>query len=139
MKYLLRNQSPQSTKWKLIALTFVLAFICLVISADTGRMPGSLKAVYDFPGGDKVGHVVIYGALAFVLTAGFAQSIRIGRKTLPLAVLVLIAVTVAEEFSQSLFSARTFDLLDLACSLAGIAVGAIVANRIFGKSKAPVS
>jgi VanZ family protein len=102
-------------------------------------MPGLLKAVYDFPGGDKVGHVVIYGALAFVLAAAFTQPIRIGRKTLPLSVLVLIAVTVAEEFSQSRFSARTFDLLDLACSLAGIALGAFVASRMFGKSKAPIS
>lgn len=125
-------------KWKFTALALVLAFIGLVISADTGRMPGLLKAVYDFPGGDKVGHVVIYGALAFALAVGFSRSIRIGRIALPISVLALIAVTVVEEFSQSQFSTRTFDLLDLTCSLAGIALGAFAANRVARKSAEPM-
>ena len=42
--------------WRLVALGFLLFIVLVAIGADTGRLPRALSALYDYPGGDKVGH-----------------------------------------------------------------------------------
>jgi len=96
-----------------LSLGFV-AFI--VFSADEGTMPKLIANLYNYPDGDKLGHFLLMGSLAF----GVALALPRGWKLRGL--LILAGLLTLEEFSQLLFARRTFDLLDLACSLAGVTV-----------------
>lgn len=92
-------------------------------AADTGRMPMALRRLYDYPNGDRVGHVLVYGVMAFLLHLGFpATSRRFGRPV-PVAVAALLAFGVLEELSQGLFATRTPDPVDLTCTVVGILLG----------------
>jgi hypothetical protein len=53
------------------------AFIVIVL-ADTGDL-GFLHAAYDFPGGDKAGHFVLFGMLSLLTNAGIRQAGRASR------------------------------------------------------------
>jgi polysaccharide biosynthesis protein VpsQ len=106
---------------RLAALLFLVFILLIILAADTGSMPGFIRAIYNFPGGDKVAHFILYGILAFLLARAFPS--RPGRFPVPIVCLVLIIFAVLEELSQSFFSMRTFDLVDLTCSLLGILAG----------------
>jgi polysaccharide biosynthesis protein VpsQ len=105
--------------WKLIK--FFLVFIALSIAAviilfaDRGQMPAFIAQLYNFPNGDKVGHFFLMGGLAFITGLLLPDSWK------KRGLFVLAGLIALEEFSQLLFSHRTFSLLDLACSLAGVA------------------
>lgn len=103
-----------------LALLFLAFFVWVVASADSGRLPALLQALYAFPLGDKLGHVALLALLTL------AVNTLLGRRRLgPLllgSVLVALAIT-AEELSQRLFTLhRTFDLFDLLASYVGIAL-----------------
>ena len=53
-------------KW-LLVLTFLFTvfIIAIVIGANAGKFPDLLKPLYDFPNGDKVGHLILFGILSF--------------------------------------------------------------------------
>jgi VanZ family protein len=95
-------------------------------------MPLFARAIYDFPGGDRVGHFVLYGILAFLLASAFPRAVRLGLVSVPGVILVLLAFAALEEYSQTFFSTRTADLVDLVFSILGILVGgwlAILRNK----------
>jgi polysaccharide biosynthesis protein VpsQ len=102
-------------------LFFLLAFLSLglvafiIFSADEGTMPVLIKRLYDYPNGDKLGHFLLMGSLAFVVALALPWRWKLR------GLLILAGLLTLEECSQLLFPRRTFDLLDLACSLAGIA------------------
>ena len=96
----------------LLSLGFV-AYI--IVAADEGTMPALIKRLYDYPNGDKLGHFLLMGSLAFVVALALPRLWKLR------GLLILAGLLTLEECSQLLFTRRTFDLLDLACSLAGIA------------------
>lgn len=110
---------------------FALLIVVIVISADAGRLPKVFERLYDFPGGDKAGHFLLFGTLGYLLTSSalklFPQraSVRLVL-VLSLALAVLVGL---EEWSQSLFPARTMSLMDLLASYAGLAVAALLVSR----------
>ena len=57
-------------KW--LAVLFGLFIVTIIILADANLL-GPLRAVYNFPYGDKAGHFVLYGLLAFVLDLAFLE------------------------------------------------------------------
>lgn len=116
-------------KSKILAAAFALFVLWVILSADLGRMPSFIHALYDFPQGDRVGHVVIYGIFAALLARAFPRPLRWGRFRLPASITVLALFAAAEECSQSLFSSRTVDLVDLACSFLGISLGTLAPHR----------
>ena len=94
-----------------------LGFVAYIVySADQGSMPAVIKHLYDYPNGDKLGHFLLMGSLAFVVALALPERWKLR------GLLILAGLLTLEECSQMLFPRRTFDLLDLACSLAGIAV-----------------
>ena len=109
---------------KYIAIIFSIFIVTIVVLADLDKL-GPLHRIYDFPYGDKVGHVVLFGSLNYFITRAFLSSSHVqNRKKPALAVgLVLALIIAAEEWSQQYFSARTFDLLDLSASYLGLVVG----------------
>jgi undecaprenyl-diphosphatase len=72
--------------------------------------------VLELPAADKVLHFVLFGLLALLL-AGWCRLERGVR-----ALSILAAVAIADELCQRFLGSRTFDWIDLACTLSGIAV-----------------
>lgn len=107
-------------KAKAAAILFFLFLLLVILAADNGRMPGFLRILYDFPNGDRVGHVVLYGALSFLVSIAFPRVARQPRFLLPVPIIALLLFSLGEEWSQTLFPSRTADPIDLACSFAGI-------------------
>lgn len=105
------------------AYLFLLFLVVVVAAADAGALPRELRVLYDYPNGDRLGHVVIFGILAFLFAATFRSALRVGDRTLPVAVVALLAFATLEEVSQQWFPSRHFDPVDLLCSYAGIALG----------------
>ena len=123
----LLRQKTKTMKAKLAALLFFLFFLYIVCAADAGHLPAFFRSLYDFPNGDRVGHVIIYGILGFLISRAFPAGVRLGRVSLPIAIIALLVFSALEEWSQSLFSTRTADPIDLACSWTGIFLGNWVA------------
>jgi VanZ family protein len=115
---------------KYTALFFTLFILAVIILADCDAIPPAIRALYDFPYGDKVGHILLYGLLNFFLARAFLSRfpLRPGRVALSVG-LILALIVAAEEFSQQYFSARTFDLLDLTASYVGLVIGGWMALR----------
>ena len=112
-------------------LLFSILIVATVIGADTGRLPSSLDYIYHFPGGDKVGHFILYGILSFLLnksTLLLFPKKNVLRIILTTSLLLSIVIGL-EEWSQSLFPSRTMSIIDLAASYAGVATFAFLAHK----------
>ena len=107
---------------KYISVLFLIFIIAVIVLADTGSLPHSIRAIYDFPNGDKLGHFVLFGLLNFFVTRAFLSSPPYKpRGWVALSVGLTLDLFIAfEEFSQKFFSTRTFDLVDLLASYAGV-------------------
>jgi VanZ family protein len=114
---------------KYFSVLFLVFIVAVVILADYGSLPHSIRVLYDFPNGDKVGHFILFGLLNFFLIRAFLASIpnRSRSQVVVSTSLILILCITLEEWSQQYFSPRTFDLLDLLASYIGLASGAWVA------------
>ena len=115
----------------LIALVAIV-LLTIIILANTGLLPNSIRRLYKFPYGDKVGHFLLMGLANFILNWIVLTS-RVDPKPAPviLRVSLLFALFVTlEEFSQQFFPRRTFSLLDLLTSYAGIAFFALLVLRL---------
>ena len=98
-----------------------LAFIIAVIYAADRHLARSFFGwVQSFPLGDKAGHFVLMGTLAFLLNRALAgRTIRPG---LQLGGAIVAVFVVAEELSQLWLPWRTFDCGDLVADFLGIAL-----------------
>lgn len=113
---------------KMLRFLLPLGTLGIVILANTGHLPYAIRQLYDFPYGDKLGHFLLMGLLSFVLN-WTALASRATPK--PVSVILRVSMIFAffvtlEEFSQQFFPRRTFSLLDLAFSYAGIALSAFL-------------
>lgn len=112
---------------KKLAAVLWLVFLALVIlAADQGTIPSFIRALYRFPGGDRVGHFLLYGILACLLARAFPRRLSMGSFSPAVSSLWAVGLALAEELSQFFFSSRTPDPLDLACGLLGI----LLANQL---------
>ena len=117
---------------KYFAIFFSLFIIAIIILADRNAFPPYIRAIYDFPNGDKVGHFILFGLLNFFIIRAFLSSPRTADpKRVALSVSLILALLIgAEEWSQRYFSVRTVDLVDLTASYLGLIVGSWIALRI---------
>ncbi len=116
------------------ALLFALFIIAVIVAANADRLPNALYLLYRFPGGDKAGHFILFGILSFLLNkSALILFPRRDSVRLILTVSLLLSILIGlEEWSQSLFPARTMSLDDLLVSLAGVTVFALLAYRTKG-------
>ena len=115
-------------KW--LTILFTLFIILIIFLADMGRL-GILATVYHIPYADKVGHFILYGILALLVSLTLFRSLP-GRSQILVAVtsgLVLALLIGLEEFSQRSFPNRTFSLGDLTASYLGVILFSWVAVR----------
>lgn len=117
---------------KYIAALFTIFIIVVIVLADRDAIPPFIKSLYDFKNGDKLGHFMLYGLLNFFVTLAIIRALpnRTSSRVALSVGLILALIVAAEEFSQQFFSARTFDLIDLAASFVGLLVGGWTAWQI---------
>ena len=110
---------------------FISFLVLLTIAADSGIAREFLRVVHALPMGDKVGHFVLTGILAFLVRAGFRNtSIHIGRFSIHVGILLVFAIMTIEECSQILIPYRYFSITDLLANYAGIAAGSWLAAYV---------
>ena len=127
-----------AARWGTVAIAVALGAI--IVAADRGTLPAFLQRLYAFPGGDKVGHGLLFGALAFGATLAVPRrAFAVGRLRVPAAALVVAALVALEEASQARFPGRTLSLADLAASYVGVAGGAVAALALRRRSGHPAS
>jgi VanZ family protein len=110
-------------------LLFALFIVAIVIDANLGQFPPILKRFYDFPGGDKAGHFILFGILSFLLNRSALTLLpNWNPARLVLSVSLFLSILIGlEEWSQSLFPTRTMSLIDLLASYLGVGVFAWLA------------
>lgn len=119
-------------KWVFTStLLFSLLIMAIVIGADVDRLPRPIDFLYHFPGGDKVGHFILFGILSFLLNKSALLMFPQGNtlRIILTSSLLLSIVIGLEEWSQSLFPSRTMSVVDLIASCAGVSVFAFLAYR----------
>jgi hypothetical protein len=116
-------------KWMLFTtLVFVVLLAAIVITANRGMLPVFITVLFNFPGGDKVGHFILMGILNLLATRlALARNPAGSWRQAALTGLVVAALTGLEEFSQRFFPYRHASWGDFASSLAGIAVFGTIA------------
>lgn len=118
-------------KWLFITTAlFALLIVAIVLGANADVLPGLLERLTNFPGGDKAGHFILFGVLSFLLNKStLALFPKWEPVRLVLTVSLLLAILIGlEEWSQSLFPARTMSFSDLFASYGGVFVFALAAS-----------
>jgi VanZ family protein len=114
-----------------ISIAILLAIALIIVLAGLGRLPAFVTRLYAFPGGDKLGHFFVMGALAaglnlLLLKRAPPKKLRF----LHAGSLLALGVAGMEEISQALLRTRTFSLVDLGFSCLGIlAIEALLWGR----------
>jgi hypothetical protein len=108
---------------------FLFFLFGVIVVADTGTMPPFIRDFYRFPGGDWVGHFVLYGILAWLAARAFPRRINFFGVPLPLSALLVLLMAALEELSQFWFPVRTPDFYDLSFGVLGTLAGTWLAGR----------
>lgn len=89
--------------------------------ADLGQSSALTKYVRHLPFGDKAGHFLLYGMLAFLANLALDNKrVRVFSYRVLLGAVLVLIFAVAEEFTQIMLSTRDFELLDIICDLGGV-------------------
>jgi len=104
-------------------LAFLAIAIFFGISVLVSIQPEWFGFVHGVPGRDKLLHFLGVGILSVFIVTGFSPVMVRTRTYGPFSMLIAIALLITiDEFGQIAIPSRTFDLTDLCCSYAGIAV-----------------
>jgi VanZ family protein len=106
-------------KW--LTIFFTLFIVLIIILADLGKL-GLFAIVYRIPYADKVGHFILYGILALLVSLTLFRSFPNQSRILVAVIsgLILALLIGLEELSQRNFANRTFSLEDLGASYLGL-------------------
>ena len=108
-----------------------LALLGIVSAADRNVLPVYVQRLYAFPGGDKLGHAILFGGLTFVAALGFGRRIGpVAGWRVPVSALVIATLVTLEEATQAWFPSRTASVLDLLASYIGILMGVGAAELV---------
>jgi VanZ family protein len=110
--------------WRLVALGFLLFLLLVAVAADLDLIPRFLRDLYNYPGGDKVGHFGLYGMFAFFGAKAWRRRLR----SFPAGVLPAALLATLEELSQLFVAGRSADGLDLGAGFLGIGVAVVLAT-----------
>jgi VanZ family protein len=110
-------------------LALIVLIICLADRADGQFIFTWIRAI---PGGDKVGHLVLIGGLAFVVNYALVwRQIKLAGWNVLAGSFVVLVLATLEEASQLLLKTRSFDWLDLFFDYLGIWLFGKLAMRLY--------
>lgn len=108
---------------KSLAIAMAALVVGLTLFADLGD-GNAFRFVRHIPGRDLTGHFMLFGLLSFLSVSSIERPApREGRVARIQWVLALSALVALEEGSQAFIPSRSFSLLDLSASWAGIFFG----------------
>jgi polysaccharide biosynthesis protein VpsQ len=115
----------------ILAFLFMIFFLYIIYLANKGALPYFIRKLYMFPGGDKLGHIVLLGILSFFVNQLlYPKCFHIFGISILMGSFIVACFITIEEASQILMSNRVFDLIDLLCSFIGILMGDLVVKYI---------
>lgn len=105
-----------------------MCFIAWILyMADTNQATVFFDWVRRTPHGDKIGHIVLFGFLAFCLNlASTFRTINRGCFSIYQGSLVVLLFVTLEELSQAFIPQRTLDGMDYLASVMGIVLFSIL-------------
>jgi polysaccharide biosynthesis protein VpsQ len=113
----------------IVFLTFI---IWMIVQADSDQKNIIIELGRAIPWGDKIGHFSLFGIMALLLNIAIEfKQIKVSVRRFHLGSVIVFSFAVLEEFTQLLFSTRTFDLVDMLFDLLGIGLLSSVAFRRF--------
>jgi VanZ family protein len=134
------TSSPATTAtriWRLVAVAFLLFLLLVVYWADRERIPRVFTDMCNYPGGDKLGHLGLYGMFAFLGAKAWRRPLRLARLSLPAGLLPAALLASLEELSQLFVPGRSADWLDLGAGFLGIGAAALLATVGPLRNRAP--
>lgn len=118
-------------RW-LPAVAFFSFLIWVIVAADSGRQNYFLQLAGSLPYGDKIGHVLLFAALALLLNfATKARQLAFGSARLYVGVVLTLGFALLEEGSQLLFPSRSFELLDILADLLGVTLATLLTKAFY--------
>lgn len=103
------------------ALLF-LFILWIIFEADGGKDNYFINLADTVPFGDKLGHTALYGVLALAMNRALRmKTLKVGKWKIFLGALIVLSFALLEEMTQLAFATRTFDLLDIAGDIIGVA------------------
>lgn len=118
------------TRTAAIASFLLFIFICWIIfQADAGKPNYFIDVIRNVPGGDKLGHLWLYGLLAMLLSYAWRNHPRryLG---MPAGCTLVLAFAIIEESTQAFFPTRTLDFADVAADYVGVQLAAWFMRRV---------
>jgi len=109
---------------RIAAVAFILFFITISVIADRGEGSRWWGFIDHIPQGDKLGHVVLIGTMAFLCNLAIVPRPRAWLpRFITLTTLVLLVLLSLDELAQAFIPTRTCDIFDWLANLAGLALG----------------
>ena len=106
---------------RVLALAFAAFVFTTSILTSSGYASEILRISGHLPGRDITGHFLLMGLLAFFVVMGFASARPAGRRLgVPGAAFIVAVLVTLDELIQLTIPSRTFSLVDLGASYAGI-------------------
>lgn len=116
--------------------TFAAALTGIIMISNLGMAPSVFPFLKHIPWVDKIGHFLLMGILSFLLNINLsAQRIRILFITVLKGTVVVLFLVTLEECSQMFLRYRSFSLIDLGYSFAGIIVFGMIASMVVARNK----
>ena len=117
-------------KRRLPALLFFLFICSVIIMADNNSDSIFFDFVRALPYGDKLGHILLYGALTTLMVIALKfKTISIHKKNVQLGSILVLSFTFIEEITQLFLVNRTFDLNDIVSDVIGVVVFTVITTR----------
>lgn len=131
LSHVARANTVNLLPYRIAAGLFIVFMAGFIYLADTRQHLSWLQLIYTVPYADKLGHLLLYGTLAFLVNvAGNAAQLQFGRWRFLTGSLIVMIATVLEECSQLFIRGRSFDWWDLAADAVAILVGGWLAKRL---------
>ena len=116
-------------RW-LPTLLFFLFICSVIIMADSNSDSFIFDFVRALPYGDKLGHILLYGALtALMVVALKFKTISILKMKVQLGSILVLSFAFIEEITQLFQVNRTFDLNDIVSDVIGVVVFTVITTR----------
>ncbi len=105
-----------------LAFGYALAFVVVIVAADTNWLPRFAQQLHDLPYGDKVLHFTLFGLLALVANLALASRRKRSLvRAFTVGSLLVLALATAEEYSNVFVPCRDWSLGDLTANYLGVA------------------
>ena len=112
------------------ALLFFLFICSVIIMADNNSDSIFFDFVRALPYGDKLGHILLYGALTTLMVIALKfKTISIRKMNVQLGSILVLSFAFIEEITQLFLVNRTFDLNDIVSDVIGVVVFTVITTR----------